>query len=272
MSRTYYIAKIALLLGLVLAAAGGLSAQDLSLYQKKHFISGADTLPYRLLLPEGYDASRQYPLLLFLHGAGERGNDNEKQLRNGGALFVRDDVRRDYPCIVLAPQCATGDYWSNVVITTDSVTRKRIFNFQEKGEPTRAMATLMKLLHEAVSKYAVDKTRIYAGGLSMGGMGTFEIVRRNPNVFAAAFPFCGGAHTATAKDLKNTAWWIFHGAKDDVVTPLYSQSMFASLQAENASVGFTLYPHANHNCWDAAFADPELLKWLFKQQKTITDL
>jgi predicted peptidase len=103
----------------------------------------------------------------------------------------------------------------------------------------------------------------------MGGMGTFEVVNRNPNVFAAAFPLCGGANPATAKNIKNTAWWIFHGAKDDVVLPSHSQNMLTALQAEGASVGFTLYPHANHNCWDAAFAEPELLKWLFKQQLRI---
>jgi predicted peptidase len=188
-------------------------------------------------------------------------------LTHGGALFVREDVRRDYPCIVLMPQCATADYWSNVVIIRDSNTDEHTFNFQEGGAPTRAMASAIKLLHEIVNHYAVDKNRIYAGGLSMGGMGTFEIVRRNPDIFTAAFPLCGGAHIATAKDLKNTAWWIFHGAKDDVVPYLHSQHMFMALQAEGASVGFTLYPHANHNSWDAAFTDPELLKWLFKQQK-----
>ncbi|MDR3350433.1 MAG: dienelactone hydrolase family protein [Prevotellaceae bacterium] len=247
-----------------LLAAYCLSAQDLSLYQKHLFISGTDTIPYRLLLPEGYDAGREYPLLLFLHGAGERGNDNEKQLTHGGAFFVSEDVRRDYPCILLAPQCPKADYWSNVEIITGS---KRAFRFRENGEPTRALATVMKLLHEISDQYAVDKSRIYAGGLSMGGMGTFEIVRRNPGIFAAAFPLCGGAHTATVKDLKNTAWWIFHGAKDDVVSSSHSQDMFLSLQAAGATVGFTLYPHANHNCWDAAFAEPELLKWLFNQRK-----
>jgi predicted peptidase len=268
-SKTYHAAIASAALLLALATATGLTAQNLSLYSRQVFVSGADTLPYRLLLPEGYSAARQYPLVLFLHGAGERGSDNEKQLTHGASLFVRDDVRRSYPCIVLAPQCDTFGYWSNVVITRDSATHRRTFSFREGGEPTRAMAAAIKLLHEAIGRYAVDKSRIYAGGLSMGGMGTFEVVRRNPNTFAAAFPLCGGAHVATAKDLKNTAWWIFHGANDDVVPPQHSQSMFVALQAVGASVGFTLYPHANHNCWDAAFADPELLKWLFEQKLII---
>jgi predicted peptidase len=272
-SKAYRRAAQIIALLLVQAAASGLRAQDLSLYQKQRFVSGADTLPYRLLLPDGYDTGRRYPLVLFLHGAGERGSDNEKQLTHGASLFVREDVRRSYPCIVLAPQCDTADYWSNVLIASDSATRKRAFTFREGGEPTRAMAALVKLLREATARYAVDTSRMYAGGLSMGGMGTFEVVRRSPNTFAAAFPLCGGAHAATAKDLKNTAWWIFHGANDDVVPPQYSQSMFAALQAAGASVGFTLYPHANHNCWDAAFADAELLKWLFScSKKPASDL
>jgi predicted peptidase len=130
------------------------------------------------------------------------------------------------------------------------------------------MDMAIQLLHETIKRYPVDETRIYVGGLSMGGMGTFEIVRRNPGTFAAAFPLCGGAHPATATSIMSqTAWWIFHGAKDNVVLPEHSYKMFVALQAQGASVGFTLYPHANHNCWDAAFADPELLKWLFNTRK-----
>ena len=248
---------------LLIVAASCTTKPDLSLFQKRVFTADTDTLPYRLLLPEPCDAGKEYPLVLFLHGAGERGNDNEKQLMNGaGALFLKEDVRRNYPCIVLAPQCPASDYWSNVLITTDSVTRQRTFTFRADGEPTHAMTAVIQLLHETIRQYPVDKSRIYVGGLSMGGMGTFEIVRRNPGVVAAAFPLCGGAHTATAKDLTRTAWWIFHGAADDVVASSHSQDMFLALQDAGATVGFTLYPHATHNCWDAALADPELLKWL----------
>jgi predicted peptidase len=258
--HTSYIILLTSYLFLLAACTG---APDLSLYQKHLFTDGVDTLPYRLLLPEGYAAGKQYPLVLFLHGAGERGNDNNKQLTHGASLFVRPDVRRNYPCIVLAPQCPAGDYWSNVHVTTDSLTRKRTFHFRDDGAPTPAMATLTKLLHETLRACCVDTGRVYVGGISMGGMGTFEIVRRNPGLFAAAFPLCGGAHPATAAQMKTTAWWIFHGAADDVVPPACSQDMFIALQAEGAAAGFTLYPHASHNCWDAAFAEPELLKWLF---------
>ena len=101
----------------------------------------------------------------------------------------------------------------------------------------------------------------------MGGMGTFEIVRRNPKLFAAAFPICGGGEPTTASVMKKTKWWVFHGGKDDVVPPELSEKMVDALKAAKAAVKFTLYPDANHNSWDPAFAEPELLSWLFKQKK-----
>jgi predicted peptidase len=101
----------------------------------------------------------------------------------------------------------------------------------------------------------------------MGGMGTFEMVRRNPKLFAAAFPICGGANVATAPALKKTKWWVFHGGKDDVVPPKLSQDMVDAMKKEKATVKFTLYPNANHNSWTPAFAEPDLLYWLFAQKK-----
>jgi predicted peptidase len=116
-------------------------------------------------------------------------------------------------------------------------------------------------------KYPVDDERVYVGGLSMGGMGTFELVRRMPKTFAAAFPICGGANPATAKKMDDVDWWIFHGAKDDVVPPRHSEVMVKALKKEGANVKFTLYPNANHNSWDPAFTEPELLSWLFSKKK-----
>ncbi|KAA3629876.1 MAG: phospholipase, partial [Bacteroidetes bacterium] len=110
-------------------------------------------------------------------------------------------------------------------------------------------------------------SRVYIGGLSMGGMGTFEMVRRHPGVFAAAFPICGGAHPATAEAIKDVSWWIFHGAKDQVVLPKYSEEMYKSLKAAGADVKFTLYPDANHNSWDPAFAEKDLMEWLFSKSR-----
>jgi predicted peptidase len=241
-------------------------AQDVSLYQKQLYISGTDTMPYRLLFPHNYDAEKKYPLVFFLHGAGERGNDNELQLVHGAKLFLKDEVRKNFPAIIVFPQCSANSFWANVDFKMDS-SGKRIFSFPEAGEPTIAMKLAQELLMKIIKTYPVEKKQIYVGGLSMGGMGTFEIVRRNPKLFAAAIPICGGGNIATASVLKKTKWWVFHGAKDDVVPPKLSEDMVDALKKRKADVKFTLYPEANHNSWDAAFAEPDFLSWLFAQKK-----
>lgn len=244
--------------------SSSLLAQDKSLFQKHWYFQGSDTLPYRLLLPENFDPQKNYPLILFLHGSGERGNDNEAQLIHGSSLFLRDSIRKNYPAIVIFPQCPSNSYWSNVKI--ENKEGKRVFSFPEKGEPSVAMNMLLNLIKEIQQKYHPDEKRLYVGGLSMGGMGTFELVRRNPKMFAAAFPICGGSNTKTAKKLKRPNWWIFHGLKDDVVPPELSQAMADALKKKGADVQLTLYPDANHNSWDAAFAEKSLMPWLFSKQ------
>ena len=191
--------KIRLLLMLVTLFTG-LLAQDNSLYKKEIFVVNNDTLPYRILLPLNYDASKKYPLILMLHGAGERGNDNESQLVHGAGLFLRDSVREKYPAIVLFPQCPANSFWSNMDSKMDK-SGKREFLFKAGGAPTIAMDLAQQLLKKIIKIYPVNKKQLYVGGLSMGGMGAFEIVRRNPKLFVAAFPICGGADPSTAKKL-----------------------------------------------------------------------
>ncbi len=179
---------------------------------------------------------------------------------------MKKDVRKNFPAIVVFPQCPASSFWSNVNFIRDS-SGKRTFIFQEAGEPTIAMKLAQDLLMSILKTYPITKKQIYVGGLSMGGMGTFEIVRRNPKLFAAAFPICGGANVSTAPLLKKTKWWVFHGGKDDVVPPKLSEDMVEAIKKQKATVKFTLYPNANHNSWDPAFAEPELLSWLFAQRK-----
>ena len=242
-------------------------SQDVSLFTKQIFINQADTLPYRLLLPENYDAKKKYPLVIFLHGSGERGNDNQKQLVHGATLFLRDSIRKKYPTIVVFPQCSENSYWSNVNIVTDAQTGSRAFNYQTDKEPTVAMGLLLKLVDDLQRKYSIQKKKIYVSGLSMGGMGAFELVRRKPNLFAAAMPICGGANIATASKLTKTNWWIFHGEKDDVVNPQYSKDMAAAISKEGGNAKLTIYPNANHNSWDSAFAEPNFMQWMFSNHK-----
>jgi len=253
------------LLAVFILSALFLKAQDLSLYQKKWYISGKDTMPYRILLPENYNPAKKYPLVFFLHGAGERGNNNEAQLVHGAKLFLKEENRKNFPAIVVFPQCAANSFWSNTIFNLEA--GKRSFQFLEAGEPTIAMKLAQELLQSIIKEYPVAKKQIYVGGLSMGGMGTFEIVRRNPKLFAAAFPICGGANVATAAALKKPSWWVFHGGKDDVVPPKLSEDMVEAMKKKKVRVKLTIYPNANHNSWDSAFAEPDLLSWLFKQKK-----
>lgn len=240
--------------------------QDLSLYQKKWLVQQGDTLPYRVLLPLQYDSTKSYPVLFFLHGAGERGRDNEKQLTHGAKLFVRDDIRAQYGFIAILPQCPPSDYWANVLREHDE-NGNRAFYFLEEGAPGRYMVILQELVRHVMQVYKVKKDQVYVGGLSMGGMGTFELVRRMPGTFAAAFPICGGANPATAKKMKDVSWWVFHGAKDNVVPAVHSEKMVDALRAAGGKVKWTLFPEANHNAWDPAFAEPGLLPWLFSCRK-----
>lgn len=255
------------LLAAALFLASALCAQDKSLYEKHWLIRGTDTLPYRLLLPKNYNAQKKYPLLLFLHGSGERGRDNEAQLVHGWKLFLQDSIRDRYPAIVVFPQCPASSFWSNVDISYDTVAKKRIWNFPTNGAPSLGMQLLLELMKELPQQYKLDKKRIYVGGLSMGGMGTFELVRRMPKTFAAAWPICGGANPQTARQLKKPKWWIIHGLADDVVPPELSKNMADALVNAGATIRLNLYPGVNHNSWDKAFAEPDLMRWLFSNHK-----
>lgn len=239
-------------------------AQDRSAFKKEYFVSGIDTLRYRILWPGNFNETKQYPVVLFLHGAGERGHDNEKQLVHGSDLFLQK--RDKFPAIVIFPQCSTDDYWANVKMQATEKGRK--FIFQHGGSPNKSLKLTSDLLDSFINETFVDKNRIYIGGLSMGGMGTFELVSRRPDTFAAAFAICGGGSPESAeKYAEKVPFWVFHGANDDVVPPKYSKIMVEAIQKAGGDVKFTLYPDANHNSWDQAFAEPELLSWLFSNKK-----
>lgn len=241
------------------------NAQNFKLYKSETFSKNGAILPYRILYPQNFKKNQKYPLLIVLHGAGERGNENQLQLTHGASLFVQDDVRKKFPAIVIFPQCPTDSYWSNVTIETEG--EKRNFMFHEDGAPTKAMLSLISLIDDLSKQSYVDQHRIYIGGLSMGGMGTFELLARTPKLFAAAFVICGGGHPDTVKAYaKRVPVWIFHGAKDDVIPLSSSEIMVNALKDAGAKPKFTIYPDAEHDSWTQAFAEPELLPWLFSHR------
>src|SRR5690606_38621650 len=170
-------------------------AQDLSLYEKKQFISpGGDTLDYRILFPENYDEQQDYPLVLFLHGAGERGSDNEKQLTHGASLFLAADNRRQFPAIVVFPQCPEDKYWIDISIRSQ-LGGKGDPDFKESiKNPSEELALVNEMVEDLIAKEKVDQDKIYIMGLSMGGFGTFETLARWPEKYAAAVGICGGGN------------------------------------------------------------------------------
>ncbi len=254
--------KPALLLFVLMMLAGPLTfaaAADLPLEKRTFTDASGKVLRYRLLKPENYDSKQSYPLVLFLHGAGERGDDNDKQLIHGIPEFARPENRQKYPCFLAAPQCPDKVKWVDTDWTADA--------HKQPAEPTEPLRLTMELLDALPKEFNIDRKRIYVTGLSMGGFGTWDILARRPDLFAAAAPVCGGADEATAPKIAKIPIWAFHGAKDTVVKPARSRNMIAALKKAGGSPKYTEYPDEGHGSWAPAYRDPELFQWLFAQKK-----
>ena len=219
-----------------------------------------DTLPYRLLSPD-YDTSHSFPLVIFLHGSGERGRDNEAQLKWGVMNFASDQMMLTHPAYVLVPQCPEKQSWSNFAKYKDS------FNNVLKPQPSVSMELLIKLIKQLCKSERIDTSRIYITGVSMGGYGTYDAITRYPGLFAAAVPVCGAGDTAKAATIKHIPIWIYHGAEDPAVSPAHTYNMNAALVKAGAHPGVTIYPTIGHFSWLGAYIDPLMIEWLFQQHK-----
>jgi predicted peptidase len=231
-----------------------LQAQTTELFDKLLYTSRKDTLPYRLLKPVNPKAMELFPLVIFLHGSGERGSDNEAQIKHISSLALDPKYRGKYPCYILAPQCAKGELWAEH--NKDGST---------KTEPTQPMKLVIELIDKICKDFPIDKNRIYITGLSMGGYGAWDLLARYPDKFAAAVPVCGGGDEKTAAKIKHIPVWAFHGAKDNVVSPRNSRTMIKALQDAGGTPGYTEYPDIGHDSWVQTYQEPHLLPWLFKQ-------
>jgi predicted peptidase len=244
------------------------SAQDLSLYEKHYFDAPELNLPYRLLRPAGADANLKYPLLVFLHGANEKGFDNQQQLAIGGKYFLRDSIRKNYPAYVLFPQCPEIDSWAYFESVPEKDAGGNRLAFPFKKNPTEVSRVLMRLIDSLVHADRIDSARIYIAGLSQGGMGVLDLVARYPSVFAAGLSICGAGNVSTCKYFAGkTALWLFHGDSDDILSVGFSRSYFKKLQKLGADVRYSEYPQVKHNSWVNAFQEPDLMAWLFSRKK-----
>lgn len=227
-------------------------AQDFVEFEKHVYQSPDDTLPYRLLKPKDLKENQKYPVVLFLHGMKERGNDNEQQLNFITTPFLNEKNRNEFPCFVVVPQCPENELWSYPNW------------YNEPEEPTK---TVIKLLDSLAALPTVDNKRIYVMGLSMGGYGTWYLLTRYPDRFAAAIPICGGGDWSQAGNFAHVPIWAFHGAKDKIVDPDQSRRMVEVLKKIGGKPRYTEYRKAGHDCWTQVFVEPELFVWLFNQKK-----
>jgi predicted peptidase len=195
-------------------------------------------LNYLLYLPPKYEkGDEKWPLVVFLHGAGETGNDLKMVKKHGPPKLAE---KKDFPFILISPQASTRG-WNPEAVNG--------------------------LIDDVMANYRVDPDRVYLTGLSMGGYGTWALAAAYPDKFAAAVPICGGGNPSAASKLKDLPLWVFHGAKDTTVNPAQSKTMVDAVKKAGGNVKCTIYPEAGHDSWTEAYNDPELYKWLLSQRR-----
>lgn len=242
--RIYFF--IALPVMLFIAGCGSSTTQtieDEMGFKHKSFekkIEVTVSLKYLLSLPAGYDKNKKYPLVIFLHGSGERGDNLSKVKKHGIPFEIASG--KSFPFIMAAPQCPSEDEEWNIY----------------------ALNTLYK---ELVSQYNIDLKRVYLTGLSMGGYGTWKFAKAFPDYFAAIAPVCGGGNPDSISVLKNIPVWAFHGEKDNVVPIAEADTLVKTLKKCGGNVKFTIYPETGHNSWTKTYSNPEFYTWLLAQKK-----
>lgn len=267
MKNTFYHLLIILIIAL-LPANVGITSERTSEFLKKEFEGqNGGILPYRILFPEDYNLDKKYPLLLFLHGAGERGNDNEKQLIHGSSMFLEPENRSNFPAFVVFPQCPEDGWWIDLSLRQ---ALRDDPDLQESVEfpASEPMNLVLGLLDQLKSDLNIDENRLYVMGLSMGGYGTFDLLSHRPEWFAAAVPICGGGNAELAERYApHTSFWVFHGEEDNVVPPEHSRIMVNAIDEAGGNVKYTQYKGVGHNSWDPAFKEEDLLPWIFDQKR-----
>ena len=218
------------------------SFPDSAFYQARSF----NSMPYQIMYPRKYDSASTYPVVIFLHGIDQRGTDNKKQLTLGSSLFKSDSISRKYPSFVIFPQCPVSNYWHDRPV----------------------LEKLKDLIDHLVKTNSIDKNRIYIEGLSMGGYGTYAMVAKYPDLFAAAIAIAGDGDETKAKEMAKADWKIYGGEKDTIVPGKASEKMAEALRRSGADVSLKIYPDATHSdTWENAFAEPDYFSWIFSRAK-----
>ncbi len=233
----------------------------LHLFENCKITEGDITFNYRKYIPDHAEGEK-LPLLIFLHGAGERGDDNTKQLTNSSVMphYFKDEIVNNFKAAVIAPQCPDEKQW------VDTPWDKGDYSLDEVGE-TPYIKLTVKLIEELSKEDFIDESRIYVTGVSMGGYGTWNIIMTHPDLFAAAAPICGGADSSKAELVKNIPINTYHGGSDWVVPTEGTRVMVKALKAVGGNIRYTEYEGCEHNSWDNAYSEPDFFPWLFSQEK-----
>jgi len=239
------------------AMAGNLHADDFLF--KTYTGPDGRTLPYRLLVPEHYDKTKKYPVVLFFHGWGECGTDNIIQLRNGAKNFDTPENREKFPCFVVVPQCPKDQRWVTMLWYIPSG--------KQSPEPTPVLQLALKCLDEVIANYSIDPARLYVAGLSMGGFAVWDCITRFPKRFAAAIAVCGGGDESTVTAaVAQVPVWAFHSSDDPTVPVIRSRHMVEAMTKAGGHPRYTEYQGLGHDAWTKAYAEPALFPWLFAQR------
>ena len=217
-------------------------------------------MPYRLFTPKGYDPERPYALILYLHGAGDRGSDNQQQFSQLTMWLARSKHQIETPAFVLAPQCPSGMQW------VDTPWKKGSYSVEQTplSEPMRAA---LEILDAVQAEYNIDPDRILITGVSMGGFGAWDLVARFPERFAAVMPVCGAGDPSKAASIAHVPAWIFHGERDYTVPTRGAREMVKALTDAGASPIYVEYKDQEHGVWNDAYKDERALQWFFSQQR-----
>ncbi len=253
------------ILGMVIFMTAGAGAKPQTGFLNRTAIVKGVAYKYQVYVPAEWSKNKKWPVILFLHGAGERGEDGLLQTQVGIATAIRLHADR-FPCIVVIPQCRRNVWWADPAMEAQS----------------------LKALDQSMKEFRGDPERVYLTGLSMGGYGTWSLVSKYPGRFAALAPVCGGVrrpekgpssadappgdpnadpYVAVAQKVGKTPVWIFHGGSDTTVPPAESRKMNDALKAAGGNVKYTEYSGVGHNSWDRAYAEPEFMPWLLSQRR-----
>jgi len=239
------------------ASAAELTKDDIDFRKDVYVDKNGTRLPYRLFVPLGYDTTKKYPLVLWLHGGTGRGSDNVKQLTKenqlGTHFWITSEVQTKFPMFVLVPQCPSGQIWAD----------------PEFNEPSKWLRLTMDALAKVEKQFSIDPDRVYLAGQSMGGLGVWSLLQQYPGTWAGAIVMSAYDTFTDVPAIVQVPLWVFQGDADDSVPVTMVRSMMAQLKKAHANLRYTEYHKVDHEVWNKAFAEPDLLSWLSSQKRTL---